>query len=239
MKRIVLVGLIFCTFTAHANVVPLTLNYVGDVYSNCRRGDDVYTLSGTTTNGSVNRYDTTYPYSGGSLISNPTAVITLDSIEVVTIFSRNYTDPINAECWGGGYLLGTIEIGETLNYPSGTPLDLRVDYIAANFGDEPSDTYKRWVIIGDQDYNTIWEADYLTGSNYYIPSNVESYFIPIVAGATYHFQIWEEAGSLSNPIVSWDKLHAGTAVGLGFSVVPEPATLSLLGLGAFLIRRKK
>ena len=121
MKRVLLMGIFFCSVFVHADIVPLTRDYVGQIDSFFKRGNDIYSLSGTTTNGYVQRFNLSYPYAGGMAINNPAEMMSPDAIQVVTLF-RDYSasHEVYAKCWGRGYVEGTIEAEETPQCPFGT-----------------------------------------------------------------------------------------------------------------------
>lgn len=236
MRRIVWACILFCSVCVHANIVPLTLNYTGQIDSFFRSGDNVYTLSGTTTNGSVSKVSTDYPYTGGMTINNREPEEILISPSETQIGALFGTDG-NVECWGEGEVRGTIEIEETLDRPQGTPYDLQIKYTTAsisvsNDGTLPSFYLTRGAALLDEDYNIIWDAVYSA-------NQIDTYSVPIVTGAIYHFHVWVYYGASSNPVTADFSGHTGQAVAIDFSVVPEPATLLLVGIGAAMIKRRK
>lgn len=231
MRGIVLTFMFICSFSLYANVIPLSRQYTGTVDSYFRRGDDVFSLSGLTTNGHINRYDETYPYAGGMVLSS-LVNMSPDSIAFGTQFLRSYTATSGyAECWGSGYLEGTLTIGETLQYPSGTPLELKIDYAAVVTGNTSSFPHSRGVVLTDQNYLVLWEAAYLTETVF------ESHFLQVTSGTTYHFYMWQDFGNSREPVIP-KTLYTGGVVAVDFSVIPEPCTVLLLGLGGLLIRKQ-
>ena len=71
MKRVFIVGAFFGSVLVHTSIVSLTREYTGQIDSYFLWGSDLYSLSGTTTNGYVQKYNTTYPYAGGMVMGNP------------------------------------------------------------------------------------------------------------------------------------------------------------------------
>ena len=118
MKYIVIMWLFLCSVFVHANTVPITRNYYGQIDSFFRRGNDIYSLSDTTNNGYVLAYSLRYPYSGGMAIGQTGDEIKMspDAIQIATLFTFDG----EVECWGTGYVDGTIEIEEAVNRPIGT-----------------------------------------------------------------------------------------------------------------------
>jgi hypothetical protein len=232
-KNVVLAGFLFCSFIVYADVVPITCNYTGQVEANFKRGSDTYSLSSSTTNGTTESFRNSYPYAGGVVIVRPKDFMTPNGIQITSLFFRSYRSASGyAQCWGTGYIEGSLQIGETSQYPKGTPLDLRIDYATAYIGGLPSYYNNREVLCTDQNYNTLWYANYETPA--YAP---ETSVVPIVSGETYYFWILQEFGSASNPIIP-EGFYAAFSTALDFSVVPEPCTVLLLGFGGLLIRKR-
>ena len=225
--------LIFCSFIADADIVSLTRSYTGQIDSYFKRGSDTYSLSGSTTNGTVQSFSTRLPYAGGMAITRPTDIMSSDGIRIATLFSRSYHVFTGyAQCWGMGYIEGSLHIGESLQYPIGTPLELKIDYATGYVGNMADYYHNTEVLLTDQNYNYLWYANHLT------PTGApENYTVPIISGTTYYFWMLQEFGTASNPVIPNGSI-AAIAMALDFSIVPEPASAVLLLLGTVWVQSR-
>jgi hypothetical protein len=206
----------------------LTIDYMGAIDSYFNRNGTIYSLNGTTTNGTVQQFSTRSPYAGGSAINKPEEM-SLNALRIATIFTKTYSGTF-PNCWASGYIEGTLQIEETPQYPAGTPLELQIDYLTEMLNNYSSGYYiDRGVAILNQSYDTLWEG------THYTQENIESYYIPIMTGSTYLFYVWQTFGTEYVPV---NRNNVGVAISVDFHVIPEPTSLAFL-LGGLLLSRRK
>ena len=225
--------IILVSSNVYANVVPLTIEYTGEIASYFRSDGNVYSLHGTTTNGTASAFDPFYPYYGGMVINNPEEMSS-DALRLATLFlgfwqpgrDRYITPP---DCWSLGFIQGSLQIEETVQYPMGTPLTLKIDYKTETRKNVRDFFFRQSVVLGDQSYVDLW------GANHDTQGNIEAYYIPITVGSTYIFSVFQQIGHSSMPL---NQDNIGSALSVDFHVIPEPGTLLLFGFGGLVLRKK-
>jgi len=232
MKKIhsmLLVILFSITFNSYANIVPLTIEYTGVVDSYFRTNGSIVSLHGETVNGTVDAaWSPRTPYAGGMVINKPSGM-SADAMQLVTLFLKNYAGTF-PDCWASGYVEGILRIESSSQYPTGTLLELQVDYQTITRDVLPSYYIDRGLMLFSQYYYTLLEC------THYTQENIESFYIPITVGETYQFCIWQSLGLENMPI---KQSGVGSGVAIDFHVIPEPASLAHIALGGLLLRRRK
>lgn len=231
MRSFVFVWLFVCSFAVHANIVPFECYYTGTAQSHCERDGVDYSLRETTANGLANAYDTTYPYNGGAAVNTATGGSFPDTIQVIAQYpAASYLSSETLECWSSVYVTGYIETVATEDYPLGALLELEITYGTIDIFSD-TDYLSRGVIVKDQDNNIVWTGNHSTDGV------LETYSIQIIVGERYTFQTWQYFGTSASPIIPDETKFS--AVIFNFTLVPEPASAVLFGLGALLLRKKK
>lgn len=231
MKRTILApigALILCSACVSAGVIPLTRDYTGFIESFFRT-DDVLSLGATTTNGYIQAFDTRYPYAGGMGINNPEEMMSLHAIRIATLFVYTSVFKPKPECWGSGYVEGTIEVEPNAEHPIGTPLELQIVYSGEEVGTPSSYPLSKGAFLLGPHSEFLWYADYSTDGN------METHSVDIISGQEYYFYTWQNFGTQAHPVTS----YAGSAVSIDFNVVPEPSSCLLFVLGAVSLTRRR
>lgn len=232
MKTVVLVWLFSCSFGAYANIAPITRDYTGQIDSFFKTGNDIYSLSGTTTNGYIDEYSTTYPYGGGMAINREDVIMSSDSIRIATLFPHLRYPSARPACWASGTVEGSIEIEDSSQYPIGTPLELKIDYGSVEIGNTSSYFLDKGAVLVDESFGILWYADHSTDGD------LETFTVEITSGEKYFFYMWQDFGTEKAPVIA-NYSALGSGVAIDISVIPEPATLLLLGLGGLVLRRRR
>ncbi len=202
------IHIVFLGNVGFSGVVPISIEYTGQVDSYFRTAGVVYSLSGTTESGTVQEYNSLAPYAGGTVINR-----SLNSITLVTLFQRMWppggSPGVFPDSWARGYVEGELYIEESQNYPNGTPLELCIDYATIN-RNNPARFYRYGgAIMATQDYNIIWQG------SQHAYDTVETYHIPVTAGSTYLFFVWQYFGTSSHPVT---ETNVGSGVYINFSM---------------------
>jgi len=82
-----------------------------------------------------------------------------------TLFVYTSLFKAKPECWGCGYVEGTIEVEPTGEHPIGTPLELQIAYSSEEVGTPSSYLLNKGVFLLGPHSDCLWHADYSTDGN--------------------------------------------------------------------------
>ena len=211
-----------CLFSNHfVSATEISFDY--DVYLRNYYRDNTATkqLTAESHNGFTEAYLNNSSYNGGSVFSlNDTD----ENYQLVAAFGLSSYTPA-FENWTENEVIGSLTVKASAANPAGSLVPVEIYYEYAN-------------IFNTIDYIScglsLW-TDYYTNEVYSVSGQIASTNqINLVVGQVYDFYTWFSAGCSFVPID--ERYLAGVL--FKTTVVPEPMTLGLLGLGVILAHLK-
>ncbi|HBG26723.1 MAG: hypothetical protein A2Y10_01370 [Planctomycetes bacterium GWF2_41_51] len=219
MRRVALF-LLFIVTIPLTSLADLSYDYSTYAFVGYKVGSTYQTLSDSQFNKTASAYKSSSPYRAGS---QAYPLSTPNQFGTAGIFwpRANSNDGV----WAWAEMIGTITVDDSI-----ANAQLNIQYEAAN---KPSDIQPSnasyYMAIGKNDFSTILFECSSFGT--------ASFSLPVNGGDRFDYYLYYSIGSEYQPVYNSSLFVTGTIA--TFTLIPEPTTISLLGLGLLALRRKK